>query len=65
MERDNSLAAKPRCLEKLVWNSQTFALKVTVLEDCFLFLRVTNKEKKLHIFHAGPPTPGTFFTTLA
>ena len=64
MERDNSLAAKPRCHEKLVCDWQTLTVMARVLEDSFLFLRVPKLMKKVRALLAPPPTPATLFTTL-
>ena len=65
MERVNSLAPKLRCDEKLVWDSQTFALIARDLEDSFRFLRVTHMKKRVHALLEYPPTPATLFTTPA
>jgi hypothetical protein len=65
MERDDSLASKPRCHEKLVWDWQTFVLMARFLEDFFLFLRVTEIKNKVHALLEPHPTPATVSTTPA
>jgi len=65
MERYKSFAATTRCHEKLVWDWQTFAVMQKVLEDSFLFLRVTKVEKKVNARFAAPATSGTVFITPA
>ena len=62
MERDNSLPAKPRCHEKLVWDWQTFAMIAIFLENSFLFLGVTKIKKKVRELLAPSLKLTTLFT---
>ena len=55
MERDNSLAAKPRCHKKLVWDRQKLAVMSRILEDLFLYPKVTKIKKKVRALLAPLP----------
>ena len=57
MERENSPPTKPRCHEKLVLDWLTFVMMAKLLENFFLFLRVTEIKKKVRDFLAPFPDP--------
>ena len=65
MERNQSIAAKQRCHEKLVWDRQTLAVMSRALDKSFLFPSVTQIKKKTLSLLAPRLTPATLFTTPA